>query len=42
MDLGGTNFRVLLCRMRNGVCESESRNYNVPKPRLTGPAAEVS
>ncbi len=42
LDLGGTNFRVLLCKMRNGVCESLSRNYNVPKPKLYGPAAGVS
>jgi len=41
LDLGGTNFRVLLCRMRDGHCESISRNYNVPNYKLYGPAAEV-
>ena len=41
LDLGGTNFRVLLCRMREGQCESLSRNYNVPEHKLHGPAADV-
>jgi len=41
LDLGGTNFRVLLCRMRDGQCESTSRNYNVPNKKLYGPASEV-
>jgi len=41
LDLGGTNFRVLLCRMRDGHCESTSRNYNVPNHKLHGPAAAV-
>jgi len=41
LDLGGTNFRVLMCKMRGGVCESISRNYNVPIPKLHGPAIEV-
>ena len=41
LDLGGTNFRVLLCRMRDGHCESTSRNYNVPNNKLYGPASEV-
>ena len=42
LDLGGTNFRVLLCQMRNGQCESISKNYNVPKAKLYGPAVGVS
>jgi len=42
LDLGGTNFRVLLIRMKNGKCESISKNYNVPMPKLHGPASEVS
>ena len=42
LDLGSTNFRVLLCRMRNGHCESTSRNYNVPNSKLYGPAAAVN
>lgn len=42
LDLGGTNFRVLLCKMRGGKCESLSRNYNVPTPKLYGPAIGVS
>ena len=42
LDLGGTNFRVLLCRMLNGVCTSLSRNYNVPTEKLYGPAVGVS
>lgn len=41
LDLGGTNFRVLLCRMKNGKCESLSRNYNVPTNKLHGPAQGV-
>jgi len=41
LDLGGTNFRVLLCRMRDGHCESTSRNYNVPNKKLHGPASDV-
>lgn len=41
LDLGGTNFRVLLCKMRAGQCESVSRNYNVPEAKLHGPAAHV-
>jgi len=41
LDLGGTNFRVLLCRMRSGHCESTSRNYNVPNHKLRGPASAV-
>lgn len=41
LDLGGTNFRVLLCEMRNGQCQSKSRNYNIPKEKLTGTAEGV-
>ena len=41
LDLGGTNFRVLLCRMRGGKCKSVSRNYNVPKEKLYGPCKGV-
>lgn len=41
LDLGGTNFRVLLCHMENGVCRSLSRNYNVPTAKLKGPAIHV-
>ena len=41
LDLGGTNFRVLLCKMRNGKCESISRNYNVPVHKLHEPAKGV-
>ena len=42
LDLGGTNFRMLLCKMRQGKCESLSRNYNVPTEKLHGPAKAVS
>ena len=42
LDLGGTNFRVLLLQMRAGKCVlSKSRNYNVPEERLTGDAVGV-
>ena len=41
LDLGGTNFRVLLCKMRNGHCESVSRNYNVPTYKLYEPCIGV-
>ena len=42
LDLGGTNFRVLLVRLANGKSESVSKNYNVPTSKLHGPASEVS
>ena len=42
LDLGGTNFHVLMCKIHGDACESLSRNYNVPKPKLYGPAVGVN
>ncbi|CAH1787487.1 unnamed protein product [Owenia fusiformis] len=41
LDLGGTNFRVLLVKFRQGKAESISRNYNLTKEQLHGPCEGV-
>lgn len=41
LDLGGTNFRVLLVRFKNGVAETSCNYYNLKEETLRGPAAGV-
>lgn len=42
LDLGGTNFRVLLCKMRNGeLKETKVKKYNLEKEVLRGPSDGV-
>lgn len=43
LDLGGTNFRVLLCKMRKGeLKETKVKKYNLEKEVLKGPSDGVS
>ncbi|CAH1797165.1 unnamed protein product [Owenia fusiformis] len=41
LDLGGTNFRVLLVKIHDGKCESYQQNYNVPNDKLNGSSSEL-
>ncbi|ELU09300.1 hypothetical protein CAPTEDRAFT_151872 [Capitella teleta] len=41
LDLGGTNFRVLLCTMKDGRCTSTTNFYKLPNETLSGPSAGV-
>ncbi|KAL8560166.1 hypothetical protein ACOMHN_021661 [Nucella lapillus] len=41
LDLGGTNFRVVMIKMTNGVAESTMDNYTIPTDVLHGEAAGV-
>lgn len=45
MDLGGTNFRVLLVRLRNGMrrsVEMHNKIYAIPHEVMQGTGDEVS
>lgn len=41
LDLGGTNFRVLLIELGD-KCTMDSRIYAVPQPIMVGPGEGVS
>ncbi|KAG1684922.1 Hexokinase type 2 [Nymphon striatum] len=40
LDLGGTNFRVLLINLNNGECSIKNEIYSVPSHIMTGPGIE--
>lgn len=45
LDLGGTNFRVLLVRVRNGMrrsVEMHNKIYSIPQDIMQGTGDEVS
>ena len=42
LDLGGTNFRVLLIRLDRGKSEMQSKIYRVPEPIMRGTGEAVS
>lgn len=39
LDLGGTNFRVVLVRFTNGEAKTITHNYVIPTPVLSGPCS---
>nr|KAG5704964.1 hypothetical protein BaRGS_022806 [Batillaria attramentaria] len=41
LDLGGTNFRVILIKLTNGVAETTMDNYTIPADVLCGPVKGV-
>lgn len=41
LDLGGTNFRVVLVRFKDGEAETITKYYNLTEECLCGPAAGV-
>jgi len=41
LDLGSTNFRVVLVKFTNGVADTKTKYYNLPSELLTGPADGV-
>ncbi|KAK7108299.1 hexokinase type 2-like [Littorina saxatilis] len=41
LDLGGTNFRVVLIRLKKGVAETTMDNYTIPSDVLCGPTKGV-
>ncbi|KAK0047392.1 hexokinase-1 [Biomphalaria pfeifferi] len=41
LDLGGTNFRVVLVRFKDGVADTVTQYYNLTDETLSGPAAGV-
>ncbi|KAG1684923.1 Hexokinase type 2 [Nymphon striatum] len=41
LDLGGTNFRVLLINLNNGECSIKNEIYSVPSHIMTGPGIEI-
>ena len=41
LDLGGTNFRVLLIRLNGGQVEMQSTIYMIPEVIMTGTGLQV-
>jgi hexokinase len=41
LDLGGTNFRVIMIKMTNGEAETTMDNYVIPSDVLCGPVKGV-
>lgn len=42
LDLGGTNFRVVLVRFKDGVANNTTLNYTIPNDVLKAPSSCVS
>lgn len=42
LDLGGTNFRILLIKLDGRHYEMQSKIYAVPASIMTGPGVDVS
>ncbi|KAL3882227.1 hypothetical protein ACJMK2_028591 [Sinanodonta woodiana] len=41
MDLGGTNFRIVLVRFKDGCAETTTKYYNLDKELLSGPSSGI-
>nr|CAH7732668.1 unnamed protein product [Callosobruchus chinensis] len=41
LDLGGSNFRVLLVELGGGECKMDSKIYVIPQSIMTGPGVEL-
>jgi hexokinase len=41
LDLGSTNFRVVLVDLKDGVAETTTKYYNLTDDQLSGPAELV-
>ena len=42
LDLGGTNFRVVLVKFKDGVADTTTKYYHLSDKVLSGPSAGVS
>ena len=42
LDLGGTNYRVVLVKFIDGQADITIQNYAIPAPVLSGPSSGVS